>query len=266
MKTIGFIGVGNMGGAMAKACAKMTSTKVLIFDVNDKAYSTFKGNDKIQIANSIDDLIRQCEYVVMSVKPQYYQVVGEQVKSCISKEQIVITVAPSYTLADVKNLLGSDVKIVRTMPNTPALVGEGVTAYCYDESEIQENALDDFKCYFGSFGKLVKVDEHLMPAVVAATGSSPAYVYMFIEAMADAAVSFGMPRAMAYEMIAQTVKGSAQMVIETGKHPGELKDAVTSPAGTTIKAVLAMEDAGLRNSVIKGMEACHKQVVDMSRH
>ena len=266
MKTIGFIGVGNMGGAMAKACAKVAKQKVWIFDANDRVYENFSGEDKIQIAHSVEELVQHSDYVVMSVKPQYYQIVGNQVKPYIREGQIVITVAPSYTLDDMKKVLGSEVKVVRTMPNTPALVGEGVTAYCYRVSDILEDELRDFEGYFGSFGKLIKVDEQLMPAVVAATGSSPAYVYMFIEAMADAAVSFGMPRTVAYEMIAQTIKGSAQMVMQTGKHPGELKDAVTSPGGTTIKAVLAMENAGLRNSVIKGMEACYKQVLDMSNH
>lgn len=266
MKTIGFIGVGNMGGAMARACAKVAAEKVWIFDVNSNVYKNFDDENCIVVAQSIKELIEVCDYVVLSIKPQFYQTVGEEVKSYIQSHQIVITVAPSYTLEDMKQLLGGEIKVVRTMPNTPALVGEGITAYCYDEGTIQEEQLEDFKAYFESFGKLVKTSEHLMPAVVAATGSSPAYVYMFIEAMADAAVSFGMPRAAAYEMVAQAVKGSAEMVLQTGEHPGALKDAVTSPGGTTIKAVLAMEEAGFRNSVIKGMEACYKQVIDMSNH
>lgn len=266
MKKIGFIGVGNMGGAMAKACARVEDAKVYIFDANESVYVEFEKEQNIQVASTVEVLMQQCDYIVMSIKPQYYQVVGNQIRGLIKNGQIVITVAPSHTLSDMKELLGSEVKIVRTMPNTPALVGQGVTAYCYDGAEIQKEVLEDFVQYFESFGKLVKVEEYLMPAVVAATGSSPAYVYMFIEAMADAAVSFGMPRAMAYEVIAQTVKGSAQMVVQTGKHPGELKDAVTSPGGTTIKAVLAMEESGFRNSVIKGMEACHKQVVELSNH
>ncbi|MBP3889548.1 MAG: pyrroline-5-carboxylate reductase [Cellulosilyticum sp.] len=266
MKKIGFIGVGNMGGAMAKACARIEDAKVYIFDVNESMYAEFKKEHNIQVASNIEVLMQQCDYVVMSVKPQYYQIVGDQIKGFIKKEQIIVTVAPSYTVSDMKELLGSEVKVIRTMPNTPALVGQGVTAYCYNEMDIQSTMLVDFEQYFESFGKLIKVDEHLMPAIVAATGSSPAYVYMFIEAMADAAVSFGMPRAVAYEVIAQTVKGSAQMVVQTGKHPGELKDAVTSPGGTTIKAVLAMEESGFRNSVIKGMEACHKQVIALSDH
>lgn len=266
MKTIGFIGVGNMGGAMAKACAKVSENQVWIYDINVKAYRMFEGIANIKTAEDLEQLIARCDYVVMSVKPQYYQEVGNQVKEVLTPEKVVITVAPSYSLEDLRSLLGEEVKIVRTMPNTPALVGEGITAYCYDEAKVSEKELEDFVNFFGSFGKLVKVNETLMPGVVSATGSSPAYVYMFIEAMADAAVSFGIPRKMAYEMVAQAVKGSAQMVLETGEHPGALKDAVTSPAGTTIKAVLAMEEAGFRNSVIKGMEACYQQVVDMSKH
>ena len=265
MKTIGFIGAGNMGGAMAKACAKVSANEVWIYDVDATKYQTFSDLNNIVAAESIEQLMSKCDYIVMSVKPQYYGVVGKTVKDCVKKEQIIITVAPSYTLDDMKGLLGDEVKLIRTMPNTPALVGEGITAFCH-ETCIKDEELKDFKVYFGSFGKLIKVDEKLMPAVVAATGSSPAYVYMFIEAMADAAVSFGMPRAMAYEMISQAVKGSAEMVLETGNHPGTLKDAVTSPGGTTIKAVLAMEEAGFRNSVIKGMQACYQQVIDMSKH
>lgn len=265
MKTIGFIGAGNMGGAMAKACAKVSKNKVCIYDVDATKYQAFSDLNNIAACESIEDLMSKCDYIVMSVKPQYYGVVGKTVKDCVKKEQIIITVAPSYTLDDMKALLGNEVKLVRTMPNTPALVGEGITAFCH-ETGITDEELEDFKVYFGSFGKLIKVDEKLMPAVVAATGSSPAYVYMFIEAMADAAVSFGMPRVMAYEMISQAVKGSAEMVLETGNHPGALKDAVTSPGGTTIKAVLAMEEAGFRNSVIKGMQACYQQVIDMSKH
>ncbi|MBE6021723.1 MAG: pyrroline-5-carboxylate reductase [Cellulosilyticum sp.] len=266
MKIIGFIGAGNMGGAMAKACAKAMEENVWIFDANPNVYKMFKGEASICVASSIEELMGKCDYVVMSVKPQYYPEVGVEVKKNIANHHIVVTVAPSYTLGDMKNLLGESAKVVRTMPNTPALVGEGITAYCYNKQEIDGMELQDFISYFESFGKLVEINEGLMPAVVAATGSSPAYVYMFIEAMADAAVSFGMPRSVAYEMVAQAVKGSADMVLKTGEHPGVLKDAVTSPGGTTIKAVLAMEEAGFRNSVIKGMEACYKQVIDMSKH
>lgn len=265
MKAIGFIGAGNMGSAMAKACAALHEANVWIYDANKEVYSQFEECRGICLAESIRELMNECHYVVMSVKPQYYHQVAAEVKENIREEQTVITVAPSFSLEEMSKLLGEDVMIIRTMPNTPALIGEGVTAYCYNEEIVKVEAVNEFKTYFESFGKLVKVDEKLMPAVVAATGSSPAYAYLFIEAMADAAVSFGMPRAMAYEMSASAIKGAAEMVLQTGKHPGELKDAVTSPGGTTIKAVLAMEEAGFRNSVIKGMEACYEQVINMSK-
>lgn len=266
MKTIGFIGAGNMGGAMAKACVKLEESQVWIYDKNQNAYDEFKTFQGIKCAQSIEELMMMCEYIVMSVKPQYYEGVARQMKHLIKSEHIVITVAPSFTLEDMRKLLGESVCLIRTMPNTPALIGQGVTAYCYDENEIKKELIKDFMTYFQTFGTLIKVEEHLMPAVVATTGSSPAYVYLFIEAMADAAVSMGMPRTMAYQMASLAVKGSSDMVLQTGKHPGELKDAVTSPAGTTIKAILAMEESGFRNSVIKGMEACYKQVVEMSKH
>lgn len=266
MKTIGFIGVGNMGGAMAKACAKLKQSQVWIYDTNQNIYDSFKTYKEIKCAQTIEELMNGCEYIVLSVKPQYYESVAKQIKHLITSEHIMITVAPSFTLEDMRKLLGENVCLIRTMPNTPALIGQGITAYCYQENQIKEEALKDFLMYFESFGALIKVEESLMPAVVATTGSSPAYVYLFIEAMADAAVSMGMPRAMAYQMSSLAIKGSAEMVLQTEKHPGELKDAVTSPAGTTIKAVLAMEEAGFRNSVIKGMEACYKQVIEMSKH
>lgn len=266
MKTIGFIGAGNMGGAMAKACVKLEEAQVWIYDANPNTYDEFKILKTIKCAQSIEELMMMCEYIVLSVKPQYYKEVAKKIRHLITSEHIIITVAPSFTLEDMKKLLGESVCLIRTMPNTPALIGQGVTAYCYDENQIKEDLLKDFMTYFQTFGTLIKVEEHLMPTVVATTGSSPAYVYLFIEAMADAAVSMGMSRAMAYQMASLAVKGSADMVLQTGKHPGELKDAVTSPGGTTIKAVLAMEESGFRNSVIKGMEACYKQVVEMSKH
>lgn len=265
MRSIGFIGAGNMGSAMANACAGLEGASVWIYDVNKAIYSQFKDCKNMYFAEDIKEIMNKCDYVVMSIKPQYYHQVVLQMKESLREKQVIVTVAPSFTLEDMSNLLGTDVMIIRTMPNTPALIGEGVTAYTYNEELITEEVLDEFKAYFESFGKLIRVDEKLMPAVVATTGSSPAYAYLFIEAMADAAVSFGMPRAMAYEMAASALKGAAEMVLQTGQHPGELKDAVTSPGGTTIKAVLAMEAAGFRNSVIKGMEACYDQVINMSK-
>lgn len=264
MKKIGFIGAGNMGGAMAEACSKIG--EVAIYDVNAKAYEHYKENKTITCSQSLEALLEECHYIVLSIKPQFYKEVCSKIKDKLKGNHIVITVAPSFTLSQMGQLLGEHVKLIRTMPNTPALIGQGMTAYCYKEDQVSREEVEEFKKYFESFGALLKVREELMPAVVATTGSSPAYGYLFIEAMADAAVSFGMPRDMAYEMAATAIKGACEMVLQTKQHPGALKDAVTSPAGTTIKAVLAMEEHGFRNSVIKGMEACYDQVIEMSKH
>ena len=151
-------------------------------------------------------------------------------------------------------------KLVRTMPNTPALVGEGMTAACVNRHVTEEEKAYALRL-LSSFGKVRLVPEHLIDAVVAVSGSAPAYVFLFIEAMADAAVAEGMPRAQAYEFAAQAVYGSAKMVMETGKHPGELKDMVCSPGGTTIEAVRVLEEKGFRSAVTEAMRAC----ADVSR-
>ena len=145
------------------------------------------------------------------------------------------------------------------MPNTPALLGEGMTGVTYDRGLFTEEEEQEIRAFFQSFGRMEYVEERLMSAVVCASGSSPAYVYMFIEALADSAVRYGLPRDKAYEFAAQTVKGAAEMVLQTGKHPGELKDMVCSPAGTTIAGVAALEEYGFRNAVLKANEACYEK-------
>ena len=158
--------------------------------------------------------------------------------------------------------LGDDAKIIRTMPNTPALVGEAMSAVCPNKN-ISKEELEYCKKIFESFGECVELEEKYFDGFIAVAGSSPAYVYMFIEAMADGAVKLGIPRTKAYKMAAQSVLGSAKMVLETGKHPGELKDSVCSPAGTTIEAVAELEKLGFRNSVIQAMDKCAEKSKNM---
>ena len=172
-------------------------------------------------------------------------------------------IAAGQTLSANETRFGKPVKLVRVMPNTPALVGEAMSAVCFNANITPEDRTI-VMAMLNSFGKAEEVPEKLMDAVTGVSGSSPAYVYMFIEAMADAAVADGMPRAQAYKFAAQSVYGSAKMVLETGKHPGELKDAVCSPAGTTIEAVAALEAGGFRNTVISAQRACSQKSRDMS--
>ncbi len=263
LSRVGFIGVGNMGEAMAKAIERSGGHEIWIYDINKECYTKF-DDSVINKASSIQEVIENTRYIVLSIKPQYYKVVCEQIRTLLS-DHIIITVAPSFSIADMKELLGEHVKVIRTMPNTPALVNSGVTAYCYDRNNVNEEEVNTFAKMFQCFGMVVKVEENLMEGVVATTGSSPAYAYMFIEAMADASVSFGIPRAMAYEMAAMAIKGACEMILTTKKHPGELKDAVTSPGGTTIKAVAKLEETGFRSSIISAMEACYNRALEMGK-
>lgn len=256
MNGFGFIGIGNMGGAMINAMTKHFDEKVALFDVDCKQYDKF-NSDKILVCENISQLIEKSHYIVLSVKPQYYENVCKEIRSTLKPEQVIITVAPGITMDKMTDLLGGHTKIVRTMPNTPALVGEGVTAYCYNTEVVALEEVNIIEEHFNAFGRSFKVDENQMDAIVALSGSSPAYGYMFIEAMADAAVKFGVPRQMAYEMAARSIKGACEMIIQTKEHPGVLKDAVTSPGGTTIEAVAKLEETGFRNSVISAMTVCY---------
>jgi pyrroline-5-carboxylate reductase len=169
------------------------------------------------------------------------------------------------TVDYLSNETGGKTKIVRTMPNTPAMVFEGMTAICFGSNDFTEAEKQLVKDLFETVGKMVELPERLMDAAIVANGSSPAFVYIFMEALADGAVKFGIPRATAYEMVAQTVIGSAKMLLETGEHPGKLKDNVCSPGGTTIAGVAALEEAGFRNAIMKAADACYEKAVDLKK-
>lgn len=262
MMKLGFIGTGNMAGAIMGGIIKnqiFRPEEIIGADISEAGREKTKEAYGIEVTED-NRKAADSEVLILSVKPQYYADAIAEIKDCVRDDQLIITIAPGKTLAWLEEQFGKPVKIVRTMPNTPALVGEGMTAACVNQYVTEEEKAYALKI-LSSFGKVELVPEHLIDAVVAVSGSAPAYVFMFIEAMADAAVAEGMPRAQAYEFAAQAVYGSAKMVLETGKHPGELKDMVCSPAGTTIEAVRVLEEKGLRSAVIEAMRAC----ADVSR-
>ena len=261
---LGFIGTGNMAGAIMGGIIKneiFRPEEMIGADISPAGRECVKETYGIQVTADNREAAEKSEVLILSVKPQYYAEAIAEIRDCVSDDQLIITIAPGKTLAWLEEQFGKAVKIVRTMPNTPALVGEGMTAACVNPYVTEEEKAYALKI-LGSFGKVEIVPEHLIDAVVAVSGSSPAYVFMFIEAMADAAVAEGMPRAQAYQFAAQAMYGSAKMVMETGKHPGELKDMVCSPAGTTIEAVRVLEERGFRSAVIEAMKAC----ADVSRN
>lgn len=260
MYKYGFIGMGNMGQAMLAGLLKRCGAENICFAEPDAAKMQQKSAETgVKCFDNNVDVAKNSKYVILAVKPVVYDKVLKEIKSSLDYSKVLISIAPGITVENLKSMTSNDMRIVRAMPNTPAMVGEGMTGVCYDENEFSDTEIRDIENYFSSFGKMCKVDEKLMSAVTCASGSSPAYVYMFIEALADSVVKYGMPRKAAYEFVAQTVLGSAKMVLETGKHPGELKDNVCSPGGTTIAAVEALEENGMRNSLFKATEKCYRK-------
>ena len=258
---LGFIGCGNMAKAMISGILKgkrVDAQDVAALDVYQSAVDAAQKEMGIKALASADDVVSFADIVVLAVKPQFYADVINGIKDKVGQNHVIVTIAPGQTLAKLQGMFGKPVKIVRTMPNTPALVGEGMSALCRSET-VTEEELKTVRSLFDSFGKTETVAEYMMDAVVAVAGSSPAYIFMLIEAMADAAVMGGLPRSAAYTFAAQAVLGSAKMVLETGKHPGELKDMVCSPAGTTIEAVKVLEKDGFRSALIEAMDACIKK-------
>ncbi|MGN1267755.1 MAG: pyrroline-5-carboxylate reductase [Dorea sp.] len=257
---LGFIGTGNMASAIMGGIIKneiIPANEIIGADLFAPGREKAKAQFGINVTESNKEVVEKAEVIILSVKPQFYASVIAEIKDEIKENQIVITIAPGKTLTWLEEQFGKPVKTVRTMPNTPAMVGAGMTAAVPNKYMTEEETAY-VKTLLESFGKVEIVSEHLMDVVVSTSGSSPAYVYMMIEAMADAAVSGGMPRPQAYQFAAQAVMGSAKMVLETGMHPGALKDMVCSPAGTTIEAVRTLEERGFRSAIIEAMKVCEE--------
>ena len=255
---LGFIGCGNMASAMMQGIISngiLDAKDIIGADVYAPSREKAKDTLGIEVTDSNKEVVEKADAFVLSIKPQFYEAVIEEIKGSVKANQLIITLAPGKTLAWLEEKFEKPVKVVRTMPNTPAMVLEGMTAAC-PNSHVTDKELELVLGILGAFGDAQVVPEKLMDAVVAVSGSSPAYVFMMIEAMADAAVAEGMPRVQAYQFAAKAVMGSAKMVLETGKQPGELKDMVCSPGGTTIEAVKVLEATGFRSSLMEAMEAC----------
>lgn len=262
---LGFIGCGNMAKAMISGILANNICQPSDIICSTKTVQSSENVvDELGIRSTLNNEIVVCEsdIIFLAVKPFLYEEVIKEIQDKITEEKIIVTLAPGKTLEWLEKQFSKPVKCIRTMPNTPAMVLEGVTSvtpnHLLSEHEVQEVC----KIIEG-FGKAIILEERLIDAVIVSSGSSPAFVFMFIEALADAAVKEGMPRKLAYEFVAQGVLGSAKMVLETGKHPGELKDMVCSPAGSTIEGVRVLEERGMRSSVMEAARACANRAKSM---
>lgn len=264
---IGFIGTGFMGRAMISgilAAGTAAPDMIYAFDINKQLTGELKGTMAINIANSNTETVQKSDIVILAVKPNYVKSVLMECKESFTEDKILISIAAGITLNTYFEIMGSDKKIIRAMPNLPAAVREGMTLIAY-ESNITESEVEIVKNLLSGTGKVEVLSEKLMNEVVALTGSSPAYVFIMLEAMADAAVLSGIPRNISYKLAAQAVLGAAKIVLETGKHPGELKDQVCSPSGTTIEAVASLEKNGFRHAIIDAMGECTKKARELGK-
>ncbi len=260
---IGFIGCGNMGTAIVNGLVEsgsIDSKNIFIIDKDKEKEKKVIQKLGVSKSKSIKELCTNVDYIVLAVKPDMVPSVLKELDFQDSK--ILISIAAGITMKTIKKS-AKGFRIVRVMPNTPAFVKEGMTAICCEKS-IKEKEKEYINQIFNSIGKVIEIDEKYFNAVTALSGSGPAYVFVFIEAMADAAVRMGLTRETAYNLAAQTVLGSAKLVLETGKHPGQLKDMVCSPAGTTIEAIYQLEKRGFRGTVMKAIGECFEKAEEMS--
>ncbi len=268
-KKIGFIGCGNMGSAILNGILEagiVDKENVLVSARSQESKDRISEEFGVSIVSN-DEVVMKSDIIFLAVKPGVFPTVIEEVKDLISDTHmpLIISVAAGMKIKKIEDLFGRDIKLVRTMPNTPALVGEAMSAICVNDN-VDDKDKETVKEIFESFGEAEFIPESLMDAVIGVSGSSPAYIYMLIEAMADGAVLSGMPRKQAYKFAAQSVLGSARMVLESGIHPGELKDAVCSPGGTTISAVEVLEEKGFRDAVISAEKAAVDKSIEMSKN
>lgn len=263
---IGFIGLGNMatamiGGMLSRGLVK--PEEVIGSSKTEEKTEKIKARFDITAVTDNPRVAREADILFLAVKPAFLSEVIGEIRGAVRPETLIVSIAAGRDLKYLTETFGRpELKIIRCMPNTPALVLEGCTGVCAGEN-VSEEDMDRVLELLRSFGTASVVPERLMDVVVGVSGSSPAYVFMFIEAMADGAVAAGMPRKQAYEFAAQSVMGSAKLLLETGKHPGELKDMVCSPGGTTIQAVKVLEEKGMRAAVMDAVEACINKSMQM---
>jgi pyrroline-5-carboxylate reductase len=266
-KTIAFLGAGNMAEALVKGLLRAgvaTPEEILLTDRRKDRLAHLAAVYRVRTTTDNRAAAAEAAIVVLSVKPQAMNKLLAEVSPALDGTKLVISIAAGVPLAAVERRVGHGVRIVRTMPNTPALVGAGATAIAAGDHATPED-MEQARALFDAVGKTVVVDEPLLDAVTGLSGSGPAYVFLVIEALADAGVKVGLDRRTAQDLAAQTVLGSAQLLIETGEHPGRLKDQVTSPGGTAIAGLHTLEAGGLRTTLMNAVEAATRRSHELGR-
>jgi len=255
-KKVGFLGAGNMGEAMIRGLLKAGTVPAEDIFATDARLDRLQQLGKLYGIHTLSDnslLVKRVDVVILAVKPQIIHAVLKEVAPAVTPKKLVISVAAGVPTVALRADLPKGVRLIRVMPNTPALVLEGMTAVAKADG-LQKGDLETAEEIFGAVGKVVVLEEEALDAVTGLSGSGPAYVALMIEALADGGVKVGLDRLTAMTLAAQTVLGSAKLLIETGAHPGQLKDMVTSPGGTAIAGIAALEEGGVRRTLISAVE------------
>ena len=259
---IGFIGAGNMGGALLKAASKTVAPdKIAVYEKDARKAESVKAELGCAVLDSVSELAKACGYIVIAVKPNIVASVAKEMAPVLRERRdsfTVVSIAAGVSVEMVRSYLGEDFPVIRIMPNTPVAVGEGMVLFCGSEN-VTDEMFSDFTDKFRAAGRFDRIDEKLIDAGSGVSGCGPAYAYMFIEALADGGVACGLSRQAAIQYAAQMVLGSAKMVLESGEHPEVLKDMVCSPGGTTIQGVRALEKGGFRSAVIEAVIASYEK-------
>lgn len=264
---IGFIGAGQMATALARGFVQakvISADRIFACDVSADAASKFASQTGGTVVPAVPAVLKQTSLVFLSVKPQHVAGVLAEVKPSLSSEHLLVSIAAGISLAKLSDGLGQFSRLIRVMPNTPALVGAGASAYARGATATEEDG-KLVRELLSTVGLAIEVPEKLLDAVTGLSGSGPAYVYQFIEGLSDGGVRMGLPRDAATRLAAQTVLGAAQMVLSTGQHTGALKDAVTSPGGTTIAGLHALEQGGLRGILMDAVQAATERSQELGQ-
>ena len=264
---IGFIGAGNMGGAILRGYvpyAEKAGDELSVYVPTEEKLNSICKETGAAKCSGINDLVRSNDVVIIGVKPNMFEEVLPQVAGAYNTDKVVVSMAAGVTIEFIEGYLGKDTKIVRIMPNTPAQVRAAMIAVCRN-ANVDDATFEDVKVIFDSIGKAEEVDEDLIHCVIGVSGSSPAYTFMYIDALMDAAVKNGMDRKKARVFAAQSVLGAAKMVLKTDIDPEQLCINVCSPGGTTIEAVESLKADGFEESIEKAFQAAVDKSKDMSK-
>jgi pyrroline-5-carboxylate reductase len=263
-KRLGFLGAGNMSGALIKGLLHggFAPGRILASDVKVDRLEQLRTKHGIRTTSDNHELVRESDVLVLAVKPQVIDRVLTEIGRDVHADQLVVSVAAGVTLEGLEGRLTPKARVVRAMPNTPAMVQAGATAIA-GGAHAREDDLRVARELFEAVGRVVVLDEGLLDAVTGLSGSGPAYLMLIIDALADGGVKVGLHRDTALLLAAQTVFGSAQLLLETGEHPGRLKDMVTSPGGTAIAGLHTLESGALRKTLMDAVEAATKRAAEL---